>query len=180
VHTYPGQQAWVYEPLLGYSSSDSVSIQTSPNSVFSDAMNWVTVSNKEGRKFTVANDDQGNAQSGVVPDADDPSHDAIRKNVLWGNPIAGGAVVVYYYGCSFPDSDLTCEDFRSRNTMWMLSWYTLAFLMMHVPFWSMTNRNDLVSSNGAWYLSNEDVLVVYLLNGASTCIDLPIGSYIVS
>lgn len=125
VHTYPGQQAQVYDPLLGYSSYDGVSIQTSPNNVFSDTLNWVTKSNEEGRKWIVANDEQGNAQSGVVPDANDPSHGVIRKNVLWGNLMAGGAGVEYYFGYSFPDSDLTCEDFRSRDNMWTLSRYAL-------------------------------------------------------
>lgn len=41
----------------------------------------------------VANDEQGSANEGVKPDNDDPSHDIVRKNVLWGNIMAGGAGV---------------------------------------------------------------------------------------
>lgn len=41
---------------------------------------------------------QGNAQTGVLPDSVDLSHDAIRTNVLYANIMAGGAGVEYYFG----------------------------------------------------------------------------------
>ena len=93
VHTFPGAKNSVYSPLLGYASYDGASLQCGKNSVFADTLEWVTRSDGAGRRWVVANDEQGNAQEGVKPDNDDPTHDVVRKNVLWGNIMAGGAGV---------------------------------------------------------------------------------------
>jgi hypothetical protein len=71
--------------LYGHPTFDGVSIQTLPANVFSDTMRWVTESNRTGRKWVVANDEQGPSVDGVKPDVNDPNHDTIRVNVLWGN-----------------------------------------------------------------------------------------------
>ena len=65
-----------------------------PSSVFSDTVKWRNESSTAGRKWVVANDEQGGAGTGVVPDAVDPNHDEIREKVLWGNIMAGGGGVV--------------------------------------------------------------------------------------
>ncbi len=44
-------------------------------------------------------------------------HD-IRKYCLWGNLMAGGAGVEYYFGYQLPEHDLNLEDFRSRDKSW--------------------------------------------------------------
>lgn len=177
VHTYPSQKVQVYTPLLGHPSYDGVSIQTNPNNVFADTLYWVDQSNNYDKKWVVANDEQGNANVGVVPDANDPDHDVIRKNVLWANLMAGGAGVEYYFGYGFAHSDLTCNDFRSRDVMWTQSRYALDFFHLHVPLGAMTNRNDLVASDSAWCLANSEVYVIYLRNGGTTTINLPDGEY---
>lgn len=178
IHTYPNQQNKVYNPLLGFESMTGVSIQTPPNKVFSDTKNWVEKSALANHKWVAANDEQGSANNGVVPDANDFQHNTIRKDVLWGNIMAGGAGVEYYFGYSFPNSDLTCEDFRSRENMWTQSRYALDFFETYVPFWNMTNHDELVTSSSAWCLATEafDVVVVYLQNGGTTNINLPAGS----
>jgi hypothetical protein len=55
----------------------------------------------------VANDEQGSALEGIKPDNIDPTHDYVRKDVLWGNVMAGGAGVEYYYGYNHSNIDLT-------------------------------------------------------------------------
>jgi hypothetical protein len=84
VHTYIGDKKNVYPDLLGYPSFDGVSLQCNPTSIFKDTLEWVQRSASAGRKWIVANDEQGNGQTGVVPDSVDPSHDAVRTQVLWG------------------------------------------------------------------------------------------------
>ena len=44
-------------------------------------------------------------------------HD-IRKQVLWGNLMAGGGGVEYYFGYRLAENDLVAEDFRSRDQSW--------------------------------------------------------------
>ena len=51
------------------------------------------------------------------PDADDPSHDEVNGPVLWGNLMAGGAGVEWYFGYKFAHSDLNCEDWHSRDAL---------------------------------------------------------------
>lgn len=97
------------------------------------------------------------------------------------NFMAGGAGVEYYFGYSFPHSDLSMNDWRSRDNMWTLSRYALDFFSQNnVPFQTMTNRDDLFIGPGvsAWCLANDDVYVVYLRDGgSSTPLRLPAGEY---
>lgn len=87
--------------------------------------------------------------------------------------MAGGAGVEYYFGYRYANSDLTCEDWRSRDAMWDLSRYALEFFQNNtIEFWKMSNANDRVS-NG-WCLAHEDgtMMVVYLIDGGTASIDL--------
>jgi len=183
LHTYPGQQSSVYDPLLGTASKlTGVSVQTDAGNVHRDTRKWVIDSENAGVPWVVANDEQGSANVGVKPDAGfegvaSDNHDDIRHTVLWGNFLAGGAGVEYYFGYGFPQSDLTCENYRSRDKMWDYNRYGHAFMTGQVPFWNMENRNDLIGNNtnsndryclaevGKYYL-------IYLPAGGTTNLDL--------
>ena len=100
---------------------------------------------------------------------------------------------MYYFGYSFANSDMTCQDYRSRANMWVQSEYALNFLNENaIPFWVMSNSNYLLidpstgltlgSNLGTpseyWCLSTSTgsievtTLVVYLVRGATVNIDL--------
>ena len=98
VHTTGRGQSKVYDPLLGYPTFDGVSLQTNATKVFADTLNWVQKSKAAGRTWIVSNDEQGPASLGVAPDSVDPEHNDIRHYALWGNIMAGGAGVEYYFG----------------------------------------------------------------------------------
>jgi Domain of unknown function (DUF5060) len=85
VHTFPGSQDEVYRPLLGYRNFDGVSIQTNPENGFTETLKWINESSAAGRKWIVSYDEQGSSSEGVLPDINDPTHDNIRRNVLWAN-----------------------------------------------------------------------------------------------
>lgn len=79
----------------------------------------------------------------------------------------------YYFGYSYDNSDLSLQDFRSRDIMWDQSRHALEFFAT-VPFWKMMNANGRVT-NDNWCLLDRDsgtVIVVYLKNGGTTDIDL--------
>ncbi len=174
IHTYPADKDAVYTPLLGHPTLDGASLQSDPGAVFGDTKKWVDQSAAGGRPWVVANDEQGGANSGVVPDADDYAHDTIRKDVLWGNAMAGGAGCEYYFGYSYANSDLTCQDFRSRDHWWDLARFCLQFFTDNqVPFWDMKNDNALSSSTSDYCLHKAgDVYVVYLKSGGTTSLNL--------
>lgn len=60
-------------------------------------------------------DEPGKAKVALLPDDEDMEHNNARANALWGNLMAGGYGVEWYFGYASPNSDLTCQDFRSRD-----------------------------------------------------------------
>jgi len=196
LHTYPNQQDKVYNPFLGKKDRlIGLSIQNSDvaNS-HRDALKWVTRSEAAGHPWIVALDEAGNAGSGTPPDPDwpgmkkavqkshkklkIPSIDDVRAEVLWGTLMAGGAGVEYYFGYRFPENDLTCENWRSRDKTWDYSRYAINFFRDEkIPFWEMKNSNALIgnteNNNSGYCLAKAGkVYLVYLRKTGDVNIDL--------
>jgi Putative collagen-binding domain of a collagenase len=179
MHTFPSNTEIMFDygPLLGFSTFDGASLQIpSPSLVFNQTLEWVQKSANAGRKWVVANDEVGPWQVGVAPDDIDPTHDDIRKDVLWGNIMAGGAGVEYYYGSRHPNSDIRLQDFRTRSKMFDQSQYALEFFQNNsIPFWDMSNCNSRLTTfypNRCLAQSNGNVILIQLVNGGSETIDL--------
>ena len=133
VHTYPKQQDKVYNNLIGDKSKlTGTSLQ---NSGIADThwqtVKWVRAAEATGRPWVVAFDESGTAATGQCPDLGYKGFDGtdskgnyiydqhtVRRQTLWGNVMAGGAGVEYYFGYKFPENDLLCEDWRSRDQSW--------------------------------------------------------------
>ncbi len=179
VHTFPNQQNSVYTPLLGDESElTGVSIQTSQSNfsqVHDRALQWVQNSAAAGQPWAVAVDEPGDAQHAIRPDNDaGNSHVDGRKNALWGTLMAGGWGNEYYFGYGHAHSDLTLQDFRSRDQWWDYARHALRFFHDNdVPYWQMANDNSLSSAGQdyAFFKTNE-CYVVYLKNGGTTNLDL--------
>jgi hypothetical protein len=106
-----------------------------------------------------------------MPDADDPEHDTIRKEALWGNLMAGGAGVEWYFGYNYPHGDLNCEDWRSRDIMWDQTRYALQFFQTHLPFTRMQNHDELINQ-GFCLAEPGSIYALYLPDGAGITLDL--------
>lgn len=91
----------------------------------------------------------------------------------------------YYFGYSYENSDLTCENFRSRAIMWAQSRHAVDFFANNrVPFQDMSNENNRLLSVNAitqdddttnesnWCLVGPIAIVVYLPSGGSDEINL--------
>lgn len=171
VHTFPGQYDKVYTPLLGYAYFDGPSLQT--NDTHRQTLKWVEASVKAGRPWFVSLDEIGPANTGVKPDADDPGHDEVRAKHLWGNLMAGGAGVEWYFGYKFPHNDLNCEDWRSRDRMWDQTRCALEFFHKHLPFPRMAGADERTSSaNDYCFARPGEVYAIYLPSGGTTDLDL--------
>lgn len=192
VHTYPDWQDRVYSQLVGDQSAlTGASLQNSWSAAHQRTLKWVTESAKARRPWVVANDEQNPAEMGVPPDPGYAGQDGvatqggkpytlheIRKFCLWGTLMAGGAGVEYYFGYRFPQNDLNCEDWRSRDRSWNYCRIAVAFFRDHrIPFWEMANADALVGNpahdNSRYCFAKAGtVYVVFLPNGGTTDLDL--------
>jgi hypothetical protein len=192
VHTFPNWQDRVYEKLTGEQSVlTGASLQMMWDQVHRRTLQWIEASKKTGRKWVVANDEQGSAAHGVPPDDGYQGfsgkdrrgkqihnmHD-IRKRVLWGNLMAGGAGVEYYFGYQLAENDLVAEDFRSRDKSWDYARIAHDFFRRErIPFWSMESADALIGNaqhgNSKFaFIKPNQLYLVYLAEGGTTKLDL--------
>lgn len=170
-HTYPNKYEEVYNPLLGYAYFDGTSLQT--NDTHIQTLKWLDRSADAGRQWFVCLDEIGPSHTGVKPDKDDYWHDEVRKKHLWGNLMAGGAGVEWYFGYQFAHNDLNCEDWRSRDHIWDLTRYAMDFFNVHLPFTEMSCHDELTSDENDYCLAETgQIYAIYLPDGGSTNLDI--------
>lgn len=156
VHTYPGQYDKVYEPLIGFEDFDGPSLQMGdPKQAHAETLKWLKKSREAGHPWFVCIDEIGPADTGVVPDSDPsaPANHKLAREVLWGNLLAGGSGVEWYFGYKYPHNDLNCEDLRSREKVWRFTKAAVDFMHEHLPFEQMRPADDLVHAEGAFCLA---------------------------
>jgi hypothetical protein len=173
IHSYPWQQAEVYVPLLGDRSAvTGASLQTDWRLVYEHTRFWRAASRAAGKKWVVANDEQGDASVGLTPDGPGNNHEEIRQQVLWGNLMAGGAGVEFYFGYDYPHNDLNAEDFRSRDGFWDYVRHALRFFDRYLPYWRMEPRNDLADWRHRVLAEPGEIYAVYLTEGGEAAVRL--------
>lgn len=192
LHTYPNQQDKVYKPLLGNDQVlTGVSLQNSWRQVHRLTTKWIDASLDAGHPWVVANDEQNPAGMGVPVDIGYRGNDGqategqqgydmhdIRKFTLWGNLMAGGAGVEYYFGYQLPENDLRCEDFRSRDQTWNYCRVAKEFFTENdIPFDEMSGADPLVGNlrhdNSHYCFARKgQVYLVYLPQGEPCQLDL--------
>jgi len=158
--------------LTGFSLQTS---QTDFGQVHSRVKDYLERSHAAGKPWAVACDEPGDASHALRPDDDaGNSHVDGRKNGIWGTFMAGGWGNEWYFGYQHTDSDLTCQDFRSRDSWWDYCRYALQFFKNNgIPFWEMTNNNDVCSDlNDYCFFKTGEVYVAYLKSGGSATLDL--------
>jgi hypothetical protein len=175
VHTYPSERTSIYTAMLGNPLISGASMQLeSPSIVHGETLKWVSKSAATGSKWVVTVDELGGAGVGVVPDANDPTHADIVHRVLWGSLLAGGAGVEWYFGYNFPNDDLTCEDWTTRDRMWTLSQYATNFIRSYMPLPLVSNYDSLTSSTSDYCFGKPGVAyAIFLPDGTTTNITLP-------
>ena len=178
VHTKPNKAPDFYNGILGDPSFEMTSIQADLDQYNNDAVVLRQRSAQAGRRWAICGDEQQPAREGVIPDADDPTHDKPRKHALWGNLMGGGSGVEWYFGSRFPHMDINCEDWRTRENMWDQTRYALEFFHDHLPFAEMAPDNALTSNPKAYCLAKPgQVYAIYLLKGGSANLNVAPGIY---
>ena len=164
--------------LLGPGSKlTGFSLQTNrPNfsNVHRQTKNYLDRSAAAGKPWVVACDEPGDAQHALRPDNDaGSSHTDGRKNALWGNLMAGGAGLEFYFGYRHDHSDLTCQDWRSRDAFWDYCRYALQLFQQHLPFAEMRSADALVDARGTYCFAKPGyVYAIYLPRGGTAKLNL--------
>ena len=173
IHTHPNMYDLVYNPLLGDTNLDGLSLQLDDmKHTHFETIKWIDRSTISGRHWVVSLDEIGLAMDGVLPDAKDPDHKDVRHYALWGNLLAGGAGVEWYFGYRHPHNDLNLEDFRSRDAMWEQTRFALDF-MRQIPFTEMRHNDGLTSNAEDYCFANPGKsYAIYLPSGGTTNVDL--------
>jgi len=189
VHTRPDQQAEVYVPLLGKKEISGASVQCESLDVHGQILRWIAASDEATHPWVVANDEQGPYPLGVgldlsyasaLPDSNQhpDNRDAVRKRVLWGTLMAGGAGVEYYYGYETGCTDLNCEDHRTRASKWRDAHIALTFFdtYLNSSLPSLISQDSLTDDPEDYVLAKEgEIYVVYRPNGGSCLLSIPDG-----
>ena len=171
IHTYPNKDDRFAEFIGDQSPLTGASLQLSHpefNDVHPRVLKWRNKSNATGRKWALAVDEPGKANIALLPDDEDPEHNFARSRAMWGTLMAGGYGVEWYFGYASPNSDLTCQDFRSRDLFWDQNRHALHFFNNYIPFWEMEPHDDLISSEDITYClaKQGEVYVVFAESGA--------------
>ncbi len=171
-----------YDDLLGSDSGlTGPSIQTHRAdfaTIHKEVLHWLEASKKAGFQWAAAVDEPGDAQHSLLPDAENPDHDIARRNALWGTLMAGGWGNEWYFGYKHAHSDLSCQDYRSRDLFWDQAVNAINFFKTNnIPFWDMENNNGLVDNsankNTVYCLAKEgEIYVVYLNSSPTSTLDL--------
>jgi hypothetical protein len=173
VHTHINTAPEFYDGLLGNENFEVTSIQSDMTRYHHEAIEMRRLSAAAGRKWAVFADEQPPAGEGVLPDACDQGHDIPRKLGLWGNLMGGGSGVEWYFGFRYPNMDINCEDWRSREIMWDQTRYALEFFHTYLPFWEMSPADHLITGSTGYCLAKEgEIYALYLQKGESTELDL--------
>ena len=127
-----------------------------------------------GKPWPVACDEPGDPSHALITDAEDPDHFNARTNGLWGNVLAGGWGTEWYFGYKHPHSDLTCQDYRSRDLFWDMGVICTDFFAENdFPVTEMRSQNQLISSEGDFCFAKEgDTYIVLLKKGGESQLDL--------
>ncbi len=174
IHTHSSEpeRTNLIAPYLGFPDLDGPSIQAgNPADTHEETLKWLKLSADSGHNWVVCLDEIGPAWKGALPDDVDPDHDTIRGEVLWGNLMAGGAGVEWYFGYRYPDNDLNCENWRSRANLWDQTRYALEFFQNYLPFTKMKSMDDLVD-HGYCYGNKGEIYVVYIPQGGFSNLNL--------
>lgn len=156
--------------LTGYSLQTN---RTDFGNVHGQIVRWIQKSAEAGKPWVVACDEPGDASHSLITDAEDPEHNDARMNGLWGCLLGGGAGNEWYFGYKHPHSDLTCEDWRSRDLWWDQCRIALEFFRMHLPFAEMASHDSLTTAPDSYcFAAPGEIYAIMLRPDTSTALDL--------
>lgn len=174
----------IFTPLLGFEPLDGISLQVhGVEDASSTTKQWHKLSQEAGHQWLLSLDELGTWYTGALPDDIDPDHDEIRRHVLWGHLLAGGAGVEWYFGGKYHSNDVTAEDWRTRHNLWKQTRIATSFFEEHIQYWRLLPCDGIVSRADTYCGAVEDETYVFYMPGRGSTmvyLDDDAGKYAVS
>ena len=126
-----------------------------------------------GSGWAITMDEIGMWQIGAKVDADDPSHDSLRRHAIWGALMAGATGFEWYFGAHQPHNDLSSEDFRVRENLWIQSKIAADFFSNL----ALTQLTAIDDGQGLYHSQTSNTQLVYVLPLSKIELDLKAGRY---
>ncbi|MEP0133542.1 MAG: DUF5060 domain-containing protein [Eudoraea sp.] len=175
IHTLPDKESRnpILSKLLHFDKLDGLSMQVSNiENIHNDIINWIHKSEEAERPWILMMDEIGPWHTGTKTDEDDPAHDALRQDALWGTLMAGGAGIEWYFGWLKPPHDLNAEDWRSRNNIWEQSAIANHFFK-ELPYKEMSDLDKKIRNSNNYCFGKEgEIYALYLKNGGTASLNL--------
>ncbi len=174
-----------YDLLGPESKYTGLSIQTNREdfaNVHGAVLRWRNAAKAAKKVWANAVDEPGDHRYSLVPDKVNPEHNNARQNALWGALMAGAWGIEWYFGYEHEHSDLTCEDWRTRDKMWDQSRYALEFFTENeIPYWEMEPMDELTENEDFVLAQEKNQLIIYQKMGAKepTLISDVSGTYLI-
>ncbi len=178
-HSWVSARDSIVDSLYNFQYLDGLSLQIDKRKVVHrETKKYIQKSKEAGRIWVSPMDEIGLYWMGAMPDSDDPNHDTLRQEVLWGHLMAGGPGVEWYFGYKYPPADLDCEDWRSRENLWEQTNVALEFFRTHLPFWEMNSHDELLASTHGWCFAKPgEIYAVYFKQKDNAGLKVEDGSY---
>ncbi len=160
----------VYGPHVGDPNFDGASLQGRSNEMTHDyTLKWVNNSAAGGVKWAVCVDEPW-WQGPALKDGPGNNHQLIVREVLWGNLLAGGAGIEWYFGST---DDYANDDWHNRDSLFSLSYYPLDFFRTYLRYWEMQNLDGLTTRTDDFVFGKEgDTYVAMIPNGGALTLNL--------
>ncbi|MFY0654581.1 MAG: DUF5060 domain-containing protein [Cyclobacteriaceae bacterium] len=150
-HAVDPERSDILEEILDFGQLDGLSLQAAKREGAAEVVQtWKDKSRDAGNPWAITMDEIGMWHTGARSDSLDGNHETLRRFVLWGTLMSGGAGVEWYFGARSKHNDLAAEDWRTRDRLWELTDNALAFFQTHLPYWEMTPEHHLAQSEGAY------------------------------
>ncbi len=135
-----------------------------PKKSHAETLKWIKRSREAKHPWFVCIDEIGPRIRASCPTTTPiESNHKLAREVLWGNLLAGGSGVEWYFGYKYHDNDLNCEDFRSRENVWKFTKSAIDFFHEHLPFDEMESADDLINTDGEFcFAKASEVYAAYL------------------
>lgn len=135
-----------------------------------------------GRPLAIAVDEPGDAEYALRSDMLDPEHFNARANGLWGALMAGAWGTEWYFGYKNSHSDLTAQNWRTRDKFWTQARHAIDFFTLaDLDLPSALNQDQWATN--AWVLAKDKAFYVLYTKDASKGVTLKLpaepGVYVV-